>query len=263
MEPPPPYSPEAGSSAEALAGSHLNIGDVLYSVRNTGEFAPVSMQTLDRGKQYLDISYNHLVPENYVSGDYIATPVELFIYNHHLEEQIQFTGTLWLFPNGVGSGARYGRVLVTLQGLCKNILPNGKTSLGISRALLRATDTDNSTFRLAVTMQHSTTDKSLSFLFPLSECGRTLIDLGSSSRLGEFKDQFDQHTIRLSLPPCSQLRRDNSIMPGHGHSFVYEIPYDSFLHERREDGKPTPRQKSVEELVLAGLKLMGISSVSP
>ena len=64
-EPPPPYSPEAGSSAEAPAGSHLNIGDVLYSVHDTGKIAPVSMQTLglNCGQQYLDISYDNLVPE--------------------------------------------------------------------------------------------------------------------------------------------------------------------------------------------------------
>ena len=240
---PPPYSPAAGASAEAFSGRYLETDDARYFVHDTRKVAPVSMQALDRGNQYLDISYNDLVPENYDAGDYITTPVKFSIYNHHLKEQIQFTGTLWLFPNGVGSGAKHGRVLVTLQGLRKNILPNGKPFLGISRALLKATDTDNSIFRLVVTKQHSTTDKSESFIFPLTECERTLIDIGCSFRMKQFKDQFNQHTIRLSLPPCSQLRRDNSIAPGHGHSFVFEIPYDALLHERREDGKPTPQAK--------------------
>ena len=247
VEPPPPYSPEADLSAEAFTGGHLNIGDVCYSVRDTKKVEPVSMQGLGKGKLYLDISYNNLVPECYQPGDYITTPVEFSIVDHHLEELAQFTGFLWLFPNGIGSGATRGKVFVTIQNLRGKEIPNKSSTPeteDLSSALLKATESDNSSFRLSVTLQHSEIRKSESFYLPLFKCEQTLIDLGRSSRLGEFKDQFAQNTIQLSWTPCEQIRRDDSVAPGDGHSFVYEVPYASLLLERHEDGTPTPQAKA-------------------
>ena len=252
--PPPPYSPEAGVSAEVFPEGHLNIDDICYSVRDTGEVASVTMQSLDRGMQYLDISYKNLVPKRHHPGDYITAPIEFSTFNHHLEEQIQYAGVLWLFPSGIGSGAKRGRFLVTLQNFHKKATSTStstSTSTGgsysnptrLRRILLKETDTQSISFHTALTMLHPEIHKSESVFFNLSTSEQTLTDLGNCFYWKKFKDQSGRNTLRLSLTPGSQIRRNASLSPENGYSFVYEAPCGALLHERHEDGTPTPQAK--------------------
>ena len=247
MEPPPPYSPEAVTSAEVFAGDYLQIGDISYLVHDTGQVAPVSMWHQNWDQQYLDISYVNLEPKRYKPGEYITTPVKFSTFDHHQEERSQYTGTLWLFPNGIGSKSKRGRVLVTLQNPYQQIVSKKESAPEAppsEAAALTTTDANIYTFRMAVTLQHSKAKKSASAQLALHNCTRTLIDLGSSSSLGKFKGKLSHNTIRLSITPCSYIIRDRSVAPGHGHSFVYTIPYGSLLHERHMDGTPTPQARS-------------------
>ena len=240
---PPPYSAVAGSSGDTVTESYLDIDDDHYPVLKTGEVLNVSVGW-DKGLQYRNISYSNLVPEHYIPGAYIATPIDFFIFDHHLVEQEQHTGTLWLFPNGIGSGTKRGRVLVTLQNLRRRYRskesPEPQHIRQCARPpCLRTTDTTRSSYRLALTLPHSEASESESFDFPLIRCEQNLVDLGSSRDWGQFKDKYNKHTICLTVTPCCQLRRLDPVTPGHDHSFVFEVPYAALRHEWHEDGTPT------------------------